>query len=70
MGDYLIMPIQRIPRYNMLLGDLYSNTWPFHVDYENLGNAHKVKTIAFIAVRCAFQILTHFFREFKTSHYM
>jgi hypothetical protein len=34
--NYLIMPIQRIPRYSMLLEDLVRNTWKIHPDYENL----------------------------------
>lgn len=35
------MPVQRIPRYRMLLEDLYANTEPEHKDYESLGNALK-----------------------------
>lgn len=47
LGDYLIMPIQRLPRYNMLLEDLVKNTWRFHIDYDNLRQAHqKIKDIA------------------------
>ena len=34
--SYLIMPIQRIPRYVMLLNDLLKRTPPTHRDYENL----------------------------------
>ena len=35
----LIMPIQRIPRYNMLLGDIIKNTDESHPDYKNLISA-------------------------------
>jgi hypothetical protein len=31
------MCLQRIPRYIMLLKDLYRHTPPDHEDYENLG---------------------------------
>eukprot|EP01113_Clastostelium_recurvatum_P043250 TRINITY_DN7113_c0_g1_i2.p1 TRINITY_DN7113_c0_g1~~TRINITY_DN7113_c0_g1_i2.p1 ORF type:complete len:747 (-),score=191.64 TRINITY_DN7113_c0_g1_i2:56-2296(-) len=36
---YLIMPIQRIPRYNLLLEDLIRHTWEGHPDYEKLCQA-------------------------------
>jgi hypothetical protein len=34
--DYLIMPIQRIPRYRLLLADLLRHTWPEHPDLADL----------------------------------
>ncbi|KAF9208946.1 hypothetical protein BGZ49_007034 [Haplosporangium sp. Z 27] len=36
---YLLLPIQRIPRYKMLLQDLLDNTWPEHVDYQDIATA-------------------------------
>jgi len=37
----LIMPVQRIPRYNLLLADLIRQTPTDHPDYENLLKAHE-----------------------------
>lgn len=34
--SFLIMPIQRLPRYVMLLSDLFKNTPESHIDYERL----------------------------------
>jgi hypothetical protein len=43
----LITPIQRLPRYKLLLSELIKSTWPDHQDYENLGNAlSQIKEIA------------------------
>eukprot|EP01094_Clydonella_sp_ATCC50884_P001799 TRINITY_DN1134_c0_g1_i1.p1 TRINITY_DN1134_c0_g1~~TRINITY_DN1134_c0_g1_i1.p1 ORF type:complete len:871 (-),score=341.46 TRINITY_DN1134_c0_g1_i1:500-3112(-) len=39
LGSFLIMPVQRIPRYIMLVKELYQNTWADHPDHENLKNA-------------------------------
>jgi len=39
LGSFLIMPIQRIPRYHLLLSDLCKHTWPEHPDYSNLMKA-------------------------------
>jgi hypothetical protein len=36
---YLILPVQRIPRYELLLGELLKLTPKFHVDYDNLSKA-------------------------------
>eukprot|EP01103_Thecamoeba_quadrilineata_P016777 TRINITY_DN5713_c0_g1_i1.p1 TRINITY_DN5713_c0_g1~~TRINITY_DN5713_c0_g1_i1.p1 ORF type:complete len:545 (+),score=83.61 TRINITY_DN5713_c0_g1_i1:36-1670(+) len=41
---YLIMPIQRIPRYRLLLDDLVKNTWDFHIDYNDLRKALTLTT--------------------------
>lgn len=41
------MPVQRIPRYSMLLQDMVKNTWPHHADYESLTAA--LKTILELA---------------------
>eukprot|EP01112_Ceratiomyxa_fruticulosa_P009029 TRINITY_DN234_c0_g3_i1.p1 TRINITY_DN234_c0_g3~~TRINITY_DN234_c0_g3_i1.p1 ORF type:complete len:784 (+),score=187.98 TRINITY_DN234_c0_g3_i1:333-2684(+) len=47
LEDYLIRPVQRIPRYNLLLLDLVKHTTPDHPDYANLANAEKkVKSVA------------------------
>eukprot|EP01094_Clydonella_sp_ATCC50884_P017398 TRINITY_DN3019_c0_g1_i1.p1 TRINITY_DN3019_c0_g1~~TRINITY_DN3019_c0_g1_i1.p1 ORF type:complete len:577 (-),score=203.12 TRINITY_DN3019_c0_g1_i1:252-1982(-) len=40
LKDFLIMPVQRIPRYTMLLRDLWAATWPAHPDYSNLMTAY------------------------------
>lgn len=37
----LIMPIQRLPRYTLLLGELLKSTEPNHPDYEDLKKAIK-----------------------------
>jgi len=39
LRDFMIMPVQRIPRYSMLLTDLYRKTWEDHLDYATLQNA-------------------------------
>jgi len=39
MSAFLIMPIQRIPRYELMLKDLLKFTWPEHPDYDNLTKA-------------------------------
>eukprot|EP01114_Cavostelium_apophysatum_P013574 TRINITY_DN3318_c0_g1_i2.p1 TRINITY_DN3318_c0_g1~~TRINITY_DN3318_c0_g1_i2.p1 ORF type:complete len:1052 (+),score=404.56 TRINITY_DN3318_c0_g1_i2:1533-4688(+) len=45
--DYLILAVQRIPRYKLLLEDLVKHTPPEHIDFNNLVNAfEKMKTIA------------------------
>ncbi|KAF2074349.1 hypothetical protein CYY_004325 [Polysphondylium violaceum] len=41
VGSYLILPIQRIPRYTLLLQDLVKNTWSDHLDYKNLTESLK-----------------------------
>ncbi|KAK5580528.1 hypothetical protein RB653_000548 [Dictyostelium firmibasis] len=41
LPGYLIMPIQRMPRYVMLLEDLLKHTAPHHFDYETIDNAVK-----------------------------
>jgi len=41
------MPVQRIPRYSLLLQQLSKNTWPDHVDSKDLEKATtKVNDIA------------------------
>jgi len=35
----LIMPVQRLPRYILLIKELSKHTWPRHGDYNNLINA-------------------------------
>ncbi|KAJ4453901.1 putative actin-binding protein frabin-beta [Paratrimastix pyriformis] len=39
LESYLILPIQRIPRYNLLLQDMLAHTWPDHPDYGPLQEA-------------------------------
>eukprot|EP00012_Vannella_robusta_P005789 CAMPEP_0206209004 /NCGR_PEP_ID=MMETSP0166-20121206/16632_1 /ASSEMBLY_ACC=CAM_ASM_000260 /TAXON_ID=95228 /ORGANISM="Vannella robusta, Strain DIVA3 518/3/11/1/6" /LENGTH=95 /DNA_ID=CAMNT_0053630281 /DNA_START=442 /DNA_END=726 /DNA_ORIENTATION=+ len=39
IGSFLIMPVQRIPRYYLLLKDLFKHTWEDHPDYANLKQA-------------------------------
>ncbi|KAL6046959.1 RhoGEF domain containing protein [Balamuthia mandrillaris] len=39
LPSFLIMPVQRIPRYNLLLSDLVRHTWPEHPDHKNLALA-------------------------------
>jgi len=47
LSGYLIMPIQRIPRYKLLLEVILQNTQPDHPDYANLQKAlSEVETIA------------------------
>jgi len=47
LTGFLIMPVQRIPRYLMLLKELLKFTPPGHVDYEDLTKAHeKIATVA------------------------
>lgn len=47
LSAYLIMPIQRIPRYEMLLNELLRNTPVTHIDYNEINSAlHAVKKIA------------------------
>eukprot|EP01104_Vermistella_antarctica_P015413 TRINITY_DN5063_c0_g1_i1.p1 TRINITY_DN5063_c0_g1~~TRINITY_DN5063_c0_g1_i1.p1 ORF type:complete len:1160 (-),score=325.37 TRINITY_DN5063_c0_g1_i1:17-3496(-) len=48
LNDYLIMPIQRIPRYVMLLQELLKRTDQAHVDYDDIASAlSKMREIAF-----------------------
>ncbi|KAN0012429.1 hypothetical protein ACTFIU_007730 [Dictyostelium citrinum] len=49
LPGYLIMPIQRMPRYVMLLEDLLKHTAPQHFDYEPIDNA--VKSLKKITVQ-------------------
>lgn len=37
--DLMILPVQRIPRYRMLLAEMYKNTWDGHPDFKSLGEA-------------------------------
>lgn len=46
-GDYQIMPVQRIPRYEMLIKELFKYTHKTHPDYANLENAlSKIQAVA------------------------
>ncbi|KAL9647384.1 hypothetical protein ABK040_011748 [Willaertia magna] len=47
IGSYLILPIQRIPRYRMLLTEILNNTSSNHVEYECLKKCVKeIETVA------------------------
>ena len=39
LGSLLIMPVQRVPRYILLLTELKNHTWKNHPDYANLQQA-------------------------------
>ncbi|GAM23528.1 hypothetical protein SAMD00019534_067030 [Acytostelium subglobosum LB1] len=39
LEDHLIRPIQRIPRYSLLLREMITHTWPSHRDYQSLEKA-------------------------------
>ncbi|KAG0053477.1 hypothetical protein BGZ83_001021 [Gryganskiella cystojenkinii] len=39
LQGYLLLPVQRIPRYKLLLQDLLENTWRDHVDYQDIATA-------------------------------
>jgi len=39
LASLLIMPVQRVPRYILLLRDLFKHTWCEHPDYANLQQA-------------------------------
>ena len=39
IDDYLIKPIQRLPKYVLLLKDLLRNTSSDHPDYNNISKA-------------------------------
>jgi len=41
LNDFLIMPVQRIPRYNLLLESLIKLTAKDHIDYILLEESHK-----------------------------
>lgn len=47
LPSYLIMPVQRIPRYKLLLSELVRYTSMSHPDYDNLKlAAHKIESLA------------------------
>jgi hypothetical protein len=39
LDSYLILPVQRIPRYILLLNELKKHTWEDHKDYKNIVDA-------------------------------
>jgi len=48
LTSYLILPVQRIPRYVLLLEDLMKNTDPNHPDYQNLHTSlTEIKAVTF-----------------------
>eukprot|EP01127_Copromyxa_protea_P020882 TRINITY_DN7039_c1_g3_i2.p1 TRINITY_DN7039_c1_g3~~TRINITY_DN7039_c1_g3_i2.p1 ORF type:complete len:913 (+),score=236.71 TRINITY_DN7039_c1_g3_i2:346-2739(+) len=63
LPDLLITPIQRLPRYSLLLGDLMKNTSSDHVDRPNLEEASK--TIAEVTGK-----LNEFLRKSETDSEM
>jgi len=44
LSSYFLLPVQRIPRYKMLLQDVVKHTWETHPDFENLVKALKLVT--------------------------
>eukprot|EP01112_Ceratiomyxa_fruticulosa_P020320 TRINITY_DN688_c0_g1_i1.p1 TRINITY_DN688_c0_g1~~TRINITY_DN688_c0_g1_i1.p1 ORF type:complete len:868 (+),score=238.12 TRINITY_DN688_c0_g1_i1:281-2884(+) len=47
LPSFLIMPVQRVPRYNLLLEQLLKRTWHDHPDYKDLDDAlKKVREVA------------------------
>jgi FYVE/RhoGEF/PH domain-containing protein 3 len=36
LSSYFLLPVQRIPRYKMLLQDVVKHTWDTHPDFEKL----------------------------------
>lgn len=47
IDDLLIMPVQRIPRYSLLLNDLLKNTFHDHPDHKTLSEAfQKINSVA------------------------
>ncbi|CAK64481.1 unnamed protein product (macronuclear) [Paramecium tetraurelia] len=53
LESYLIKPVQRLPKYVLLLKDLIKHTWQSHPDYESL----QVSVNKFIEVNCKIDIL-------------
>lgn len=45
LENYLIMPVQRVPRYELLLTALLRHTWKSHPDYASLVEATKRATL-------------------------
>ncbi|KAJ2019792.1 hypothetical protein GGI14_001342 [Coemansia sp. S680] len=45
--SYLLLPVQRIPRYKMLLEDLLKHTSPAHIDHQSISDA--LRTIEEVA---------------------
>jgi hypothetical protein len=39
LESMLIQPVQRLPRYKLLLQELFKNTWDTHPDYADLTRA-------------------------------
>ncbi|EGC39499.1 hypothetical protein DICPUDRAFT_96538 [Dictyostelium purpureum] len=47
LDSFLILPVQRIPRYYLLLQDLVKHTWPEHPDQKPLAEAaEKIRNVA------------------------
>jgi len=47
LASFLIMPVQRIPRYELLINDLLKNTRRAHKDFKPLANAlEQIKSVA------------------------
>jgi hypothetical protein len=39
LDDYMVKPVQRLPKYVLLLKELIKNTHPTHPDYQNVRKA-------------------------------
>lgn len=74
MDSFLIQPVQRIPRYKLLLSDILKNTPKEHVDYNMLQKAlDEVSTIAQFVNESKrknenSQILIHLAKKFKDKY--
>ena len=55
LDSFLIEPVQRIPRYCLLLSELLKYTDKSHADYENL--VYSLKVVSFPPVICVCAIL-------------
>jgi hypothetical protein len=50
------MPVQRIPRYVLLIRELIKSTWPDHPDFKNLQAALGLMEKQAIAVNSSFKV--------------
>lgn len=49
LSSFMIMPVQRIPRYELLIGNLVKHTWADHADFVNLCKVTKAPRNILIA---------------------
>ncbi|CAD8124183.1 unnamed protein product [Paramecium sonneborni] len=53
LESYLIKPVQRLPKYVLLIKDLIKHTWQSHPDYEQL----QISLNKFVEVNCKIDVL-------------